>query len=150
VVSEADANVSTSTVQSQQSTPLRRSPRTPKQRSGLIGRNMDNYGMIGTEYEQIFRSVEETESLIDDLTDEFVFSAVESEIINEQILAAVVKSVSGIREPKTYGEAMKIDPGKWKPAFDAEYKSITDLGVYTLVKLPPEKKGYFNSMGYEN
>ena len=55
-------------------------------------------------------------------------------------MAAVVKSVSGIREPTTFKEAMNIDPEKWKPAFDDEVKSLTDRKVFTLTKLPKGKK----------
>jgi len=114
-----------------------RSGRVSRPPQGNIGNDHRNY--YGEDLEKVFRAVEEAEdSMINH--EEIVLSAIEVQIINEIVLAAVVKSVSGIREPKTYKEAMAIDPNSWKPAFDSEHKSITDLEVYTLMKLPKGKK----------
>ena len=95
--------------------------------------------------EHIFRTVEEMSdnmfhNIGHEANEEIVISAIESQIITEILMAAVVKSVSGIREPTTLKEAMNIDPEKWKPAFDDEVKSLTDRKVFTLTKLPKGKK----------
>jgi len=147
VVSEAEAE-STSAVQSHKPKSVfndlremgesrTRSGRVSRPPQGNIGIDHRNY--YDGDLEKIFKAVETAEDSMFQ-QEEIAFSAIEIQIINEVLLAAYVKSVSGIREPKTYKEAMAIDPNSWKPAFDSEHKSITDLEVYTLMKLPKEKK----------
>ena len=147
VVRESAADESTVTVESRNvpepvATGLRRSGRV-RNNPGNIMNDPRNYSQ--EDQEQFFRTVEEMSdnmfhNIGHEANEEIVISAIESQIITEILMAAVVKSVSGIREPTTLKEAMNIDPEKWKPAFDDEVKSLTDRKVFTLVKLPKGKK----------